>query len=110
MLTALVTIIIMGILWFVFTNTGVVTVQLFLWNVSASLALVISVTFLMGFIFGMIRLVPGFWHHRTNAKKINITLDMVKKERDELKKRSEMLEGQIRDLTPKKDPLQEHKT
>lgn len=57
------------VLWFAVANAASITVRLFFWQVEASLALVIGVTFLIGFLLGVWYLAPGYLAHRRTARK-----------------------------------------
>jgi len=93
----------LGVLLFAAMNTQVVTVQLLLWHVTTPLVVIIVATFAIGFLVGMVQLVPGFWRHSVKAKKITAALGALEKERDSLKKHSEGLENQLRQLSSKED-------
>ena len=78
-------IILFAIIWFAVSNATAVSLNVFFWNVSVSAALVIFITFLVGFIFGVLRVAP-YWF-RKHA--------MLGKQEKESKKRIKNLEGEL---------------
>ena len=46
--------------WFAIANAAAVTLHLLLWDVTVSLALLAGIVFLLGFLLGILRLMPGF--------------------------------------------------
>lgn len=49
-------------------NAQAVTLSAFFWHWQVSLALVVSLSFVLGFIFGMVRVAPSLWRHSSIAK------------------------------------------
>jgi uncharacterized membrane protein YciS (DUF1049 family) len=97
----IISILIIGaVLWFAVANASVVTINLIFWEVSASIALVVGIVFVLGFLLGVLRLAPGFLRNRSAARANERTLNEVQKERDSLKERSHTLEEQVRQLAP----------
>ena len=88
-----------GVIWFAIGNAEAVTLKLFLWEYSVSLALIVGVCFLLGFIIGLLRLAPGLWSKGSSAKQANKKLMQMEIEREELKKRIKELE-QVEETTP----------
>lgn len=87
------TIIILGsVIWFAIGNAEDVTLKLFLWEYSVSLALIVGVCFLLGFILGLLRLAPGLWSKGSSAKQASKKLLQAELERDELKKQIAVME------------------
>ena len=87
-------------LLFALSNIEVVSVQFLVWQIQASLALVIAGTFLVGFALGALWLTPGLMRHRSTARRTVGELDAVKKERDTLSERATTLEQQVQQLAP----------
>lgn len=54
-------IILFAIIWFAVSNSTAITLNVFFWNVSVSAALVIFVTFFVGFVFGVLRVAPSWF-------------------------------------------------
>lgn len=81
-----------GTIWFAISNSGVVTLKLFLWEYTVSLALIVAVCFLLGFILGIFRLAPDLWNKGSTVKTAHKKLSQMELERDELQKRVEVLE------------------
>lgn len=73
--------------------------RLFFWHVTAPLAITIGITFILGFFVGFVQLMPGFWRHRSKAKKSTKALGALEKERDDLKKHATTLEDKVRQLS-----------
>lgn len=94
-----------GVLWFAITNTQEITVDLFLWYVTAPLALIIGITFISGFLVGIAQLLPGFWRRHKEASKNTKALSAVEKERDTLKEHVRSLESKLQQLSSKEDSL-----
>jgi uncharacterized membrane protein YciS (DUF1049 family) len=92
--------IVAAVVWFAIANAAPVTVHVFLWDVTGSLALVVGVMFLLGFVLGVLRLAPGFFRGRAAARENKRALLETKKERDTLAERSDTLEEQVRQLAP----------
>ena len=87
-----------GVTWFSISNASAVTLRLFLWEYSVSLALIVVVSFLLGFILGILRLAPGIWSRGASIKQTNKKLSETESERDELTKRNTVLEEKIKSL------------
>lgn len=81
-----------GVIWFAIGNAEAVTLKLFLWEYSVSLALIVGICFLLGFILGVLRLAPGLWSKDSSVKQVSKKLFDVELERDKLKKRVAELE------------------
>jgi len=94
---------ILVIVLFAAMNPQVITVRLFFWQVDSPLVLVIVVAFTVGFVAGAAQLIPGFWKHRTKAKKSNEALSALEKERDSLKEHSAALESKVQQLSSEDD-------
>ena len=60
MRTFLSIVILTATLWFAIANAAAVTLHLLLWDVTVSLALLAGIVFLLGFLLGILRLMPGF--------------------------------------------------
>jgi uncharacterized integral membrane protein len=103
MQTLLSLIIIAAVLWFAITNAAAITVNVFLWEINASLALVIAGAFLLGFLLGVLRLAPALWRNRKAARMHELAHAELKKERDALAERASVLEDQVRQLAPLED-------
>jgi uncharacterized integral membrane protein len=63
--TILSAVILFAVIWFAVSNTALVTLNVFFWNVSVSAALVVFVTFLVGFVFGVLRVTPSWLRKHT---------------------------------------------
>ena len=100
MRSALTVLILIAVLWFAVTNAPLVVVHLFFWTVQASLALVVGITFLLGFLLGVLHLAPGFFRNRSAAIAHAKSLDETRKERDQFAERSKTLEEQVHILAP----------
>jgi lipopolysaccharide assembly protein A len=92
------------VLWFAAENATTVALDLFLWDINVSLALIVGVAFLLGFLLGVLRLAPGFWRGHFAARESKRALDVTKKERDALAERSQVLEEQVQQLAPRVSP------
>jgi len=53
--------ILFAIIWFAVSNSTAINLNIFLWNISVSASLVIFVTFLVGFVFGVLRVAPSWF-------------------------------------------------
>lgn len=91
------------VILFAAMNPQVITVNLFFMQVDFPLVLIISATFASGFVVGAIYLFPGFWKHRTKAKKSDKALISLEKERDSLKEHSSALESKVHQLSQEND-------
>ncbi|MEK7613468.1 MAG: lipopolysaccharide assembly protein LapA domain-containing protein [Patescibacteria group bacterium] len=94
-----------GVLWFAITNTQEITVDVFLWYVTAPLALIIGITFISGFLVGFAQLLPGFWRRYKEASKNAKAQSAIEKERDTLKEQVRSLESKIHQISSKEDSL-----
>jgi len=89
------------VLWFGLANAAPATIHILVWDVTASLALVIGVAFLLGFLLGVLRLMPGLWRGHSAARASGKALAEIQKERDALNKRSKVLEEQLHQVAPR---------
>jgi len=89
-----------AVLWFAVANASVVTINLIFWDFTASLAVIVGVVFLLGFFLGVLRLAPGILRNRSAVRANKQALIETQKERDALAERSEVLEGQVKQLAP----------
>lgn len=69
MRTILSAIILFAVIWFAISNASVITLNVFFWNVSVSAALVIFATFLVGFVFGVLRVAPSWFRKHSQVGK-----------------------------------------
>lgn len=99
-------IILFGVIWFAVSNTAVVNLNVFLWNISVSAALVIFVTFLIGFIFGVLRVAPSWFKKHSQVGKHQRELDTCLKESRGQTERIKELEVE---LASERQKLQETK-
>jgi uncharacterized integral membrane protein len=88
-------IILAGVTWFAIGNAEAVTLKLFLWEYSVSLALIVVISFILGFILGLLRLAPGLLSKKSQTKQAQEQLTQVTKERDELQTKLQKLETAI---------------
>ncbi len=88
MRTILSGIILFAIIWFAVSNSTAITLNVFFWNISVSAALVIFVTFLVGFAFGVLRVAPSWFRKHS-------LLGKQKKENKESTQRIENLEREL---------------
>ncbi len=93
-------VIVAAVLWFALTNAGAVTLTILVWDVSASLALVVGVSFLLGFLLGLVRLFPSFWRYRSQSRAVERSRGEVQKERDILSEQVTVLKEQVSSLAP----------
>jgi|GEM_PF-3485578 len=100
MRAAAILVLLLGAVWFAITNVAVVTVNVFLWRIDTSLALLIGVVFVSGFFLGLLWLTPGFLRHRSHAHRGETALSAMTKERDELTEKSDVLTDQVHQLAP----------
>lgn len=100
MRTALSIIIVLGVLWFAIANAAVITVHLFIWDVTASLALIVAVSALLGFLLGILRLTPRFWRGNVAARANKAALAETRAERDRLVDHTKKLEDALTKSTP----------
>ena len=61
--------ILFAIIWFAVSNAAAVTLNVFFWNVSVSAAFVIFITFLVGFVFGVLRVAPSWFRKHSQIGK-----------------------------------------
>jgi len=78
-------IILFAVIWFAVSNATAVTLNVFFWNISVSASLVIFTTFLVGFVFGVLRVAPSWF--RKHA--------MLGKQKKESERQIEKLEGEL---------------
>lgn len=78
--------------WFAITNAEAVEIDLFLWRFDISLAVIVGVSFVLGFFLGVLRVMPGWFNKRSSLRKTADQLLKTERERDELKKRNDELE------------------
>ena len=100
MRTIISVLIIGAVLWFAIANAAVVDLKLFVWDLNASLAIVIAVAFFLGFFLGILYLAPSYFKQRQIARKHERALRVTEKERDEYSGRSAILEEQMDQMTP----------
>ena len=96
--------VIASVLWLAVTNVATITLHFFAWDISASVALIIFITFLLGFLIGMLKTIPGVWKSRSLVRKNEQTLISVQKERDDLKREVVSLKAQLEEV--KKNTIQ----
>lgn len=89
------------VLWFSITNVDAITLHLLFWQVTASTALIIFFTFLLGFLFGVVRLAPGLLKKSSSLRSGEHELTKLKNECAELKK--EIIE--LRNKTTSKETI-----
>ncbi len=89
------------VLWFSITNVDAITLHLLFWQVTASTALIIFFTFLLGFLFGVVRLAPGLLKKSSSLRSGEHELTKLKNECAELKK--EIIE--LRNMTTSKETV-----
>ena len=92
-------IILIAVVWLALSNSHVVSVKLFFWDYSLSFAIIVGVSFLLGFLLGVLRLAPGFLSSKRSAQKRGKSLAKTEQERDVLRERTEVLEDQISQIT-----------
>lgn len=100
MRTTLSLIIVGVVLWFSVTNVEAITLNLLFWDVTASTALIIFISFLLGFFLGVIRLAPGLWRKHSSYRTSEDALTKTVLERDELKKEVENLKTKAEPHNP----------
>lgn len=92
----IISIIILGVvIWFASGNAGAVRLNLFLWEYSVSLIIIVAVCVLLGFIVGILQMTPYLWKKRSSAKQAAEKLEETELERDKLKKQVADLKQQI---------------
>ncbi len=80
-----------AVLWFSITNVDAITLHLLFWQVTASTALIIFFTFLLGFLFGVVRLAPGLL-------KKSSSIHTAEQELNALKQKYEVLQNELQKL------------
>lgn len=88
-----------AVLWFAVLNANAVTITLFFWEVESSLALIVGVSLAVGFVFGVLRVAPGFWRYKISSRRFGKDLKSLQTEKNVLLERSRVLEEQIRSLS-----------
>ncbi|MAZ67582.1 hypothetical protein CL652_02300 [bacterium] len=73
-------VILFGVIWFAVSNASLVNLNIFFWNVSVSAALVIFLTFLVGFMFGVLRIAPSWFKKHSQVGKHQKELQACLKE------------------------------
>ena len=87
--------ILFAIIWFAVSNATAVTLNVFLWNISVSAALVIFVTFLIGFVFGVVRVAPSWFRKHALTGRQHKELGVCQKENEESTRRIKELELEL---------------
>lgn len=87
--------IIFAVIWFTVTNASLININAFFWNVSISTALVVFVAFMLGFVFGVIRVAPAWFRKHSLMKKSVRTAGLKTEESKELAQRVRELEAEL---------------
>lgn len=93
------------VLWLAVTNVTTITLHFFAWEISASVALIIFITFVLGYLIGVLRAVPGMLKTRSLVRKNEQALISVQKERDDLKKEIVSLRTQFNEIKQNKEQV-----
>lgn len=73
-------IIVFAVMWFAVTNATAVNINAFFWNISVSTAIVVFISFVLGFIFGVVRVAPSWFRKRLQVGKGQKALDVCLQE------------------------------
>lgn len=93
--TILSAIILFAIIWFAVSNATAISLNVFFWNISVSAALVIFLTFLVGFVFGVLRVAPSWFRKHSQMGKGQKDLDVCQKENEKHTQRIKELELEL---------------
>ena len=93
--TVLSGLIIFAVLWFAVTNATAITINAFLWNISVSTAIVVFVSFALGFVFGVLRVAPSWFKKRSLARTHERHAGIKDQESKELAQRVRELEAEL---------------
>ncbi|QSH39383.1 LapA family protein [Candidatus Kaiserbacteria bacterium] len=88
-------IIIFAVVWFAVTNASAIHINAFLWNISVSTAVVVFISFALGFIFGVVRIAPSWFKKRMQVGKGHKALDICIQENKEHSERIKQLEMEL---------------
>jgi len=88
-------VILFAVIWFAVSNTVPITLNVFFWNISVSAALVIFVTFLVGFVFGVLRVAPSWFKKNSQIGKHQKELNACISENKENSERIKELEMEL---------------
>lgn len=106
--TVLSVVILFGIIWFAVSNAALVNLNVFFWNVSVSAALVIFITFIMGFVFGVIRVAPSWFRKHSQIGKHQKELQTCMTENKANMQRIKELEVELASLRQEARPVDEN--
>jgi|TARA_B100000745_G_C20143233_1_gene392073 uncharacterized integral membrane protein len=87
--------IIFAIIWFAVTNANAIPINAFFWNISVSTAVVVFISFALGFLFGVIRIAPAWLKKRIQVGKGHKALDICIQENKEHSERIKQLEMEL---------------
>ena len=91
--------ILFSVIWFAVSNSAAVTLNIFFWNTSVSAALVIFVTFLVGFVFGVVRVAPSWFRKHMLLRRHEQRVAEETQESEKLRQRVAQLEAQLAQYT-----------
>jgi len=97
------------VIWFAVSNATAVNLNVFFWNISISAALVIFITFLIGFVFGVLRVAPSWFRKKAQAGKHHKELTVCQKENKEHTQRIQELELELASERRKMNPSEDEK-
>ena len=102
--TILSALILFAVIWFAVSNAASVRLNVFFWNISVSVAVVVFATFVVGFIFGVLRVAPSWFRQNLQAGKHKKELEQCATESQERAQRIKELELELT-TERKKDSL-----
>lgn len=96
--TGISAVILFGVIWFAVSNATLVNLNVFFWNVSVSAAIVIFITFVVGFIFGVVRVTPSWLRKHSQVGKHQKELQVCMNENKASTQRIKELEVELATL------------
>lgn len=87
--------IIFAVIWFAVTNATAIHINAFFWNISISTAIVVFISFVLGFVFGVLRVAPSWFRKSAQVGKHQKALDVCQQENKEHTQRIKELEIEL---------------
>jgi len=95
------------VIWFAVSNATAVSLNVFFWHTSVSAALVIFITFIVGFVFGVLRVAPSWFRKNSQIGKHQKQLQVCQEENKEHAQRIKDLEIELASERAKVNKLEE---